>query len=333
VDYPIESRCQDGLFTRPQARAAGWSKGQVDRALANGELTSLAPGVFLPTLDLGYLTARERHAVLTRAQLLDLGGGWHAARRSAAVLHGIPLLGSAPRTPQLTRGRRSRWERSGSRFRRIADLPEAECTDLDGIAATTPARTVFDLARSESFRSAVVATGGALRAGLAPAELRKVLERHRGWPGSRQARAVAAFADGRAESPLESLARVTCLEEGLPVFEPQVEVWLDGVLLGRVDGLWRRQLLVFEGDGAVKFTGPRVVPALLSRQEGLRDTGLDVLRADWHDVFSKRRTWAVRARGRLAGRTDPHLAQGVRLVSTRVRVTPPEPGDSYRWAG
>jgi hypothetical protein len=332
VDYPIESRRQDGLFTRRQARAAGWSKGQIDRALANGELTALAPGVFLPTRDLRYLTPRERHAVSTRAQLLHLGEGWHAARRTAAVLHGIPLLGSAPRTPLLTRGRRLTSERSGSRFRRIAALPQDECTAVEGVAATTPARTVFDIARSESFRSAVVATDGALRAGLAPAELRKVLERHRGWPGSRQARAVVAFADGRAESPLESLARVICLEEGLPVFEPQVEVWLDGVLLARVDGLWRRQLLVFEGDGAVKFTDQRVVPALLSRQEALRDTGLDVLRADWHDVFSKSRAWAARARGRLAGRADPHLAPGVSLVSTRVRATAPEPGDSYRWA-
>ena len=110
---------------------------------------------------------------------------------------------------------------------------------------------MFDLARTESLRSGVVTADAALRSGLPREELVRVLDAHRGWPGVRRARTALAFADGRSESPLESLGRLTCLEEDLPVFEPQVEVWLDGELIARVDGLWREQLVVFEGDGAM----------------------------------------------------------------------------------
>jgi hypothetical protein len=332
MDYPPEARLQDGLFSRQQARAAGWSKGQVDRAIANGELTPLRPGILIPTLELEQRHGRERYETQLRADLLGLGDPWHAARRTAAVVHGLPLLGRPPGTSLLTRPPASATERSHSRFRRLADLPTCERAVVRGIRTTSLARTVFDLSRSESFPAAVVATDGALRYGMAPQALTAVLGRHPTWPGVRAARAVAAFADGRAESPLESLARVACLQQGLPVFEPQVEVWLEDRFLARVDGLWREHLLVFEGDGALKFTAGGVLPALLGRQEVVRDTGLDVVRADWDDVHTGQRPWAGRVRARMAGAAGRRLAPGVRLVSTRVRVQAPGDGVRYRWA-
>lgn len=60
---------------------------------------------------------------------------------------------------------------------------------------------------------------------------------------------VVRFADGRSESPLESISRVAFHELGLPAPEPQVEVWLGDELLARVDFFWRHRKTVGEADG------------------------------------------------------------------------------------
>lgn len=331
MDAPRITQDQDGLFTRAQASAAGWSKGALDRAVARGSLVALACGVYAEASVLTELTRRERHLREAHATILSLGDQWRVARRTAAILHGLPLLGTAPAQVQLTRPRTTRLVRSSSRHRHINGLADHETVRLHGLPSTSLVRTVFDLARHESFRSGVVVADAALRAGMPLDDLRAVLDEHRSWPGSRRACAVLAFADGRAESPLESLGRVTCLEEGLPVFEPQVEVWQDGELIARVDGLWRDALVVFEGDGALKFTEAGVLPALLDRNERLRDTGLDVVRAGWPDVTRTRKRFAGRVADRLASGATRRLAPGVVLVSTRVRPQPLSTEDHYRW--
>ena len=62
-------------------------------------------------------------------------------------------------------------------------------------------------------------------------------------------RAIAPLADGRAESPGESVLRLRCIECGLKV-EPQVEVWVGGFLVARLDLASVELLLAVEYDGA-----------------------------------------------------------------------------------
>lgn len=327
---PPVARDQGGLFTRAQATEHEWSKGSLDRALACGRLVALAPGVLVPAEHLAPLSRRDRHLLEARALILAYGDQWHLARRSAAVAHGLPLLGRAPAEVQLSRPKRGASQ-SPSRHRRVLTLQAADTCELDGLPCTSLARTVFDLARTESFRSGVVVADAALRSGLSRDELMDVIARHRGWPGSRRARDVVAFADGRAESPLESLGRVTCLEEQLPVFEPQVRVLVDGIEVARVDGLWREQLVVFEGDGALKFDGVGVLPALLERQEGLHDARLVVVRAGWADLTQRRPAFAARVRRRFDERGGVQLPTWVQLVASEVRSTPLSRADHYLW--
>lgn len=319
---------QHGLFGRHQALSAAASEGAFNRRRTASTSTP-ARGVYL-TLSAEATNPRDRHLLAARATIMSLGDSWCVARRTAAVLHGLPLLGYTSTEVQLTRDRARRSVRSSSRHRHINALLDAERTVLDGIPTTTLARTVFDLARRESIRSAIVVCDAALRSGLTPGEVVAVLEAHRGWPGARRARAVLAFADGRAESPLESLGRLTCLEEDLPVFEPQVEVRLYGDLIARVDGLWREQLVVFEGDGAMKFDGEGVLPELLVRQERLREAGLTVVRAGWGDVTRRRQQWAAGVRRELA-ENPGRLRGGVELASTRPDGRPLDRNDHYLW--
>jgi hypothetical protein len=321
---------QHGLFTREQAAVAGFSKGAVDRLLASGRLLALAPGVYGAAPHIEGLVRRDRHLLEARALVLAHGDSWHLARRTAAVAYGLPLLGRAPAAVQLTRNRTTSRVRSSSRHRHINGLSDAERTVCEGLPVTTLARTVFDIARRETLRSALVVTDAALRAGLRSLDVMALVDLHPRWPGVGKVRRVLAFADGRAESPLESLGRLTCLEEDLPVFEPQVEVLVDGELIARVDGLWWDRLVVFEGDGGMKFDRAGVLPALLTRQERLREAGLPVVRASWDDVTRRRGQWAQGARQELADNPGRPRAN-VTLRSTSVRITPLDASDHYRW--
>jgi len=297
---PPVAKDQYGLFSRHQAKEALSSEGSLDRALLAGTLTRLANGIYTAQ---NVTDRREQHLSRARAEILAAPGDWHAARRTAAIVHGLPLLGFAPTAVQLTRDRTTTRVRSNSRHRHINALPQEERTLVDGLPVTTVARTVWDIARRESFRSAVVVTDAALRSGLDRAELVALTESHRGWPGVRRAKAVIAFADGRAESPLESLGRVTCREESLPLFEPQVEIWIDGERVARVDGLWRGRLVVFEGDGGVKFDACRPLGPLPMAASCLHDPPPERATASRHSAgcVDKRGGEAgVRRRGRTA---------------------------------
>src|SRR5699024_4746309 len=103
-----------------------------------------------------------------------------------------------------------------------ADLTEV-VMEIDEIPGTNPARTIIDVARTQGFAGAVCAADEALHRGLCtPDQLSAELEAAAGRTGVARARAVVSFADGRAESVLESLSRVSISRAGLPMPELQV---------------------------------------------------------------------------------------------------------------
>jgi hypothetical protein len=67
--------------------------------------------------------------------------------------------------------------------------------------------------------------------------------------GSRQAREVAALADGRAESPPETRLRLLVLRAGLPPPVAQFEVRHRGRFVARVDCAYPEHRLAIEYDG------------------------------------------------------------------------------------
>jgi hypothetical protein len=86
-----------------------------------------------------------------------------------------------------------------------------------GILVTTPARTVYDLARSADQRVAVSVADAMLRGQVCSREdFALVLERAWGRPGSSIAREVMAFADPRSAGDLQSRTRVLLARLGLP---------------------------------------------------------------------------------------------------------------------
>lgn len=281
-----------GIVTTAELTAAGISGARIRTLIRCGALYQIGRGAYAPGK-----RARELLGLPDGKQLLQLaaavavrGPGTVASHESAAYLHSIDLL-ATPTAPALTCPPDLGWKaRPGVRLY-AATLPAEHVTAVIGLPVTTPARTVADLARTLSFRAGVVAADSALHRKLVTkAELTAVLAACTRWRGVRRAAAVIDFADGRAESPLESIARVAFAESGLP--PPELQVWLGGTAdpggtvepVGRVDFYWRQYRTVAEVDGAGKYADPERARAQLRRDSLLRDDGFEVVHFTWQQI-------------------------------------------------
>jgi very-short-patch-repair endonuclease len=182
------------------------SRSKVRTALARGHL--IRPGrdrLALPTADKARETAH------------DVNG--YVSHLSAAAHHGWEIK-LPPDLPQVTvpRAREiSKADRLVEVFRR--DIPKA---DRDGWA-TTALRTVIDCARDLPFDDALCVADSALRhCSLDKEELMSAAAKVTGR-GADRVRLVAAYADGRAANPFESVLRALALLAGVEVI-PQYAV-------------------------------------------------------------------------------------------------------------
>lgn len=278
-------------FTGLQAVRAGYSRDEIARALQRGEWTRLRHGVYIEQA--AYAAASpgpERHRLLVQAHLLKHGPGTVASHRSAASLLGLALL-REPDGVDLTRP--DARCRSGNLLG-VHQSPLSATqmqTDSHGVATTSVARTVLDLARTLSFRQGVVVADSALHQKLTDTpSLAAELELARQWPGSPNAGRVVAAADARSESPGESLARLDLHALGYTSVQPQLEVQ-------GLSGKWYRGDLVIEElgvivefDGKVKYqdtfgrTAEQVREAQAFREDDLRHVGWGFARLVWADL-------------------------------------------------
>jgi len=220
------------VSTTARLRSAGLSPAQIRRLVRNGTLLPVRRGVYGHANPVGSTAGDEAAGGEAEAQLLHVAAALAAtgslaagSHRSAAAVHGLPLLGRrSPGIVTVTRSPGDRGSRSGRGILvHAAELPAEHVTICRGVRVTSAARTVIDIARTSPFTEGVVVADSALYAGqTSKGELEGVVARCRRWPGLARARRVVAFSDPRSESVLESIARVAFHEHGLPAPELQV---------------------------------------------------------------------------------------------------------------
>ena len=294
------------IQTTAELRSQGLGSAERARRVRSGELLHLRRGAYAEPEAVADAVARHRALVLATVPLLAPDAV--VSHASAAVLHGLPLLDPPPARVQVTRPEARAGKNRGGVHRHAAGLAEGEVVLLDGIATTSLARTVVDLARSNRLESAVV-TGDAALARLGTrAALDLALAQSARRPGVGRARHAAELMDWRAESAGESLSRLLlrelCLPQGPP--EPQLKI-LDayGRAVARCDFGWPDLGVVGEFDGKIKYgrtlaPGGRPEQAVFDekvREDLLRDLGWEVVRWIWADL---RRPDVVAARLRRA---------------------------------
>ncbi|MCX6395984.1 MAG: type IV toxin-antitoxin system AbiEi family antitoxin domain-containing protein [Propionibacteriales bacterium] len=206
MDLPVEP------FTPAMAARAGLGRAELERLLREGRVVRLVRGVYVDaSVPLGPLGR-------ARALALVLGRRHLVVDRTAAWLHGAPVLPSDPGTgagvPLDVAGRR-RWP-----GQEVPVMP-GEVMVLGGIRCTTPLRTALDVSRHLAPERALPLLDGLLRAGsLQHVALVRAAAAATGLPGGVRAGELAAIADGRARGATESVLRLHWLDARLPTPVP-----------------------------------------------------------------------------------------------------------------
>lgn len=288
-------------------RDAGITENQLKALVRSGNLVRVRRGVYAtrPAIDYAAASPRRRHALQVAAVGSAVGRDAVASHHSAALVHGINLLNQPTDTVTLTRPptkRTSRLRSDGIVFH-TADLPPGHVTSRYGLLVTTVPRTVIDLARTSPFREAVVAADSALQAELTTkAELAIVAGVCHRWPGIQRARQVIEFSDERAESALESCARIAFAEAGLE--PPELQVTIHGPDWSfRVDLCWPRHRVIAEADGLAKYSDRKDLVEQFRRDRLLRDAGYQVIHFTWHELMRTPEIVIDRIRSAIAAKT------------------------------
>ena len=139
---------------------------------------------------------------------------------------------------------------AGLRVRRTS-LPASDVRTVRRYSCTTPVRTALDIARSEVIPGSVVVLDVLLARGLVlPAQLSDAVTALPVGRGSRRARHAIELADGRAESPPESVLRVLLRTAGLTPVPQYVVRDVEGRFVARVDLAFPAQRVAVEYDRA-----------------------------------------------------------------------------------
>src|SRR5699024_4126431 len=203
---------QGGLINRDQALAEGLTPRQVRTLLDHRRWERATRGVYLTPVDSyrnEFDTARARAAWMG---LLAVPGAT-ATGLAALALHQIPGLPLRIPSEVCLPGGDSIAGPRGVTVRRYQSAMPARLLNGFPVAELVPALAQA-LCRLD-LRHGVAVLDAALHLGrVTPSELDRVRQLIAGQRGARTARAALDLADARAESPLESWARVVFIEAG-----------------------------------------------------------------------------------------------------------------------
>ncbi|TDO62766.1 uncharacterized protein DUF559 [Kribbella sp. VKM Ac-2571] len=285
---------RDGVATYGELRTIVSGRA-IRAALVDGSIRRIAKGVYA-------LPIAPDPIAAARAQ------GGLVSHLSAAVLHGFDVL-ELPDKPQVTvpRGQHRRLSPVKCELHWADNVPsEGPCT--------TRLQTVLDCARTLPFAAGLSIADSALRGRVLDRSQLMVAAGELSGPGCRRARRVAAAADGRAESPLESVLRAILIEAGIIGFEPQVVV-RDGTFSARIDLANSALMIALEADSFAHHGTRTALTRDCRRHVGLTVRGWRLLRFSWEDVMFDRE-WVVAAiRAAMAGSPGHHNARESRLAT------------------
>jgi hypothetical protein len=167
---------------------------------------------------------------------------------SAAVLWGVELAGVTDDVEVTLIPATHMVRVEGIRARR-ARLSREHVGRRGGVPVSSPAATAIRLADAMPRTAAVMAVDQLIATGVVDlTEIRSLAAGARG-PGSARTRAVAALADGLAESPQETKVRLLIGASPLPSPVAQYRVMHEGRFVARVDFAWPERRVALEYDG------------------------------------------------------------------------------------
>jgi hypothetical protein len=277
---------QHGVVTRSQLLVLGLSDAAIDRSARSGRLHRLYRGVF-----------SVGHTVLTvegrwMAAVLAGGNGAVLSHATAAAAWDLRPIGAGAIHITVP-GHAGRGRRTGVRIHRSATLEPRDTTSHRGIPATTPVRTMIDLAATLKGRPLEQALDRADQLALIDfAELEQRLVARPGRPGSPSLQAVLSLYTAGStftRSELEERFFALCDDHGLP--RPASNTCIEGE---EVDFVWRDAGLIVEVDGYRYHRSPSAFEDDRERDVVLALAGWQVLRFTWAQI-TRRPAWVAAA--------------------------------------
>ena len=287
-----------GLLPSEALREAGVPPHSFRRLCLEGVLHGIRHGVYVTGERWRAADAGERYRLLVRTTALAANHEPVLSHHSAAVLHGLPIIGGWPATVHTITSGASGGSRNRSTIGHRGPAP-AVVETVHGCRVTSLARTLVDVASSSTLLVGVTMLDHALRVAndraerdrtrpagvpdtpaLTKEDLYRELQAVNPRTGRSQAERAIGFASPLAANPGETLSRVRIFQLGFAV--PELQVCFPKVL-GRnayVDFWWRRVRKIGEFDGFLKYGAGPVLgdrdPSSVVWQEKQRE---DALRA------------------------------------------------------
>lgn len=276
-------------------------------------------GIYAATAAWRRLKPWERYLARVHAFALRSPGAVFS-HESAAALLGLPVFGE-PRDIHVFDPGRTRSFRFGDVLVHTSQDSRA-ILERGSFAVTAVADTVVDLARVLPPAFGLATVDAALGGGPGHPSLDDMRDRAR-EQSARRGRLKLAWicdqADGRAESPGESVSRAVISWWGFEPPEVQVEFAHEGVV-DRVDFFWRRHRAMGESDGYSKYAADdpvelkRQLIAEKVREDRLRRHQGALARWDWSDSM---RAVPLRDKLLLAGLEPAGRARTAMLATLR----------------
>ena len=223
-------------------------------------VVSPTPGLFARKTRWEELNRAQRHVEIVRALAIQ-HPEWTFCSYSAACLLGLEVSWRHLNVVHVCSETKPS-ARPGARIQRHRTEP-AGAIDQGGISITPPIQTVTDCLLQTGFADGMpIADSAISKLGLTREQLMETVEKRAGARNGRAVRTALTtlqYADARAESGGESVARAVMIETGFAPDRLQYELTdpFDSTESMRTDFAWERQareLTLGELDGFVKYT-------------------------------------------------------------------------------
>jgi hypothetical protein len=299
VDLASLGNGNGGVWTTAEAVQCGLSNAQVEHRLATREWQLLRRGVHC---DGGIVPDAAMRGWAAVKAAGGPGRSW-AAGRTTARLFRLPLIddddpatGAAEHVHDEVAVLASRrpTQRPTLHVQRLK-LVRGDTLLVDGCPTLTLYRALPGLARTLTREALVCLLDAALHQGLVDqARLAAVVAAESGRNGGALLRRAVGLADGRAESPAETLARLILLPV-LPGLVPQVQLFDRGMReVARFDLGDEELKLAVEADGARGHAGGQMVAKDRRRDRATGRYGWTTERCTWWEL--RREQAELRAR-------------------------------------
>lgn len=273
----------------------GYSDRAIARLVRAGVLAKPRRGAYTDGASYRTLDAVGRHALESRAVLLQASSDVSLSHGSALPWFGAPEFGLDLRMVHTTRHDGRAGRREAGVIQHCGRLQADDLVSRHGLSLTHPARAAVEFTMIAGLEPALVQVNHLLHSGQTTlSELAVMRARFEQWPGSLHTDLVLRLADKRIESVLESRFFCMCYLNSVPMPVPQYVVEdRGGVIVARLDFAWPELRKWVEVDGEVKYEkllrpGERASDVVLreKRRESMvaRITGWSCMRFDNDDL-------------------------------------------------